>query len=121
VRQRRLKSAFKTRPTLARRAYTIRHAWTCDNLTTGEREPATGLTVTAFLSATQTAPDPIHADLSITLDEIGATGDYIGKIGGDAIATRLEAYLGTVIHEVVTDGASARFVTPLRVRSTRPA
>jgi hypothetical protein len=100
-------------------SYTIRHAWTGDNLTTGEREPATGLTLTAFLSATQTASTPIHADLSLTLDEIGTTGEYIGVISGDAISTRLEPYVGQVVYEVVSDGTSARFVTPLRVRSVR--
>jgi hypothetical protein len=76
--------------------------------------------VTAFLSVTQTASTPIHADLSITLGEIETTGEYVGVIGGDAISTRLEPYVGTVVYEVVSDGASAQFVTPLRVRDIRP-
>jgi hypothetical protein len=102
-------------------SYTVRHAWTGDNLTTGEREPATGLTVTAFLSAAQAAPTAIHADLSITLDEVGTTGEYIGVISGDAIAARLGAFVGQVVYEVVTDGATARFATPMRVRRVRAA
>ena len=63
----------------------------------------------------------IHADLSITLDEVGAPGEYVGTIGGTAIATRREAYLGQVIYELISDGSSARFVTPLRVPSVRRA
>jgi hypothetical protein len=102
-------------------SYTIRHAWTGDNLTTGEREPATGLSLTAFLSATQTASVAIHADLSIALNEIGTTGEYIGVISGVAISKRLDSYLGQLVYEVVTDGATGRFVTPLRVRTVRPA
>jgi hypothetical protein len=82
--------------------------------------PATGLTVAAMLADTQTATTPIHAELQITLDEVGTTGEYIGVIDGSVIATRLDAHIGQRVYEIVTDGASLRFVTPLRVRSIRP-
>jgi hypothetical protein len=100
-------------------SFTIRHALTGDNLTTGTREPATGLTVTAFIADSPTGATPIHADLQVTLDEIGATGEYIGNISGTSINVRLATYVGQVVYEVVSAGASARFVTPLRVRPIR--
>ena len=100
-------------------SWTVRHALTGDDLVTGVRGPATGLTVTAFLADTQTATSAIHPDLSITLNEIGATGEYIGSIGGDAISARLVDHVAQVVYEIVTDGDALRFVTPLRVRAVR--
>lgn len=101
-------------------SYTVRHALTGDNTATGVREPATGLTVTAMIADTQTATTPIHADLSITLTEVGATGEYLGVIDGAAIAARLDPYVGQRCYEIVADGSSFRFVTPLRVTALRP-
>ena len=100
-------------------SHTIRHALTGDNVTTGVREPASGLTVTAFIAESPVAATPIHADLQIALDEVGSSGDYLGVIPGAAITERLTGYLGQRVWEVVTDGQTARFVTELRVRATR--
>jgi hypothetical protein len=100
-------------------SYTIRHTLTGDDLTSGNRVPATGLTVTAMITDSVLATTPIHADLQLALDEIGATGEYIGKIIGSDIAARLADHVGQVVYECISDGSSARFVTPLRVRSVR--
>lgn len=53
-------------------------------------DPVTGLTITAFISASrsQAAAVEIHADLSITLADAG-NGVYTGLIQGGAITARL--------------------------------
>ena len=102
-------------------SYTIRQVLTGDDIATGKRVPATRLTMTAMLADAQTVSALIHADPQITLAEVGSSGEYLGTIDGDAISVRLEAYIGQRIYEVVTDGASLRFVTLLRVRGVRAA
>ena len=62
----------------------------------------TGLTVTAHIQATRfPGGTAIHADLTPTITEVGATGTYTGVIQGSAITARLTNATPTYTNKLV--------------------
>jgi hypothetical protein len=71
-------------------------------------KPATGLTVSATLSATPEGA-AIDASLIVTLTERGVSGEYSGVIDGSNTTAHLTAFLGQVIYQRVIAGATGDF------------
>lgn len=89
------------------------------NSTTGDLEPATGLTLTGRLSATDGGAT-IHASLSVNLTERGTTGIYAGVLNGEDLRTQLAAaYVGQPVWLVAGDGTNVHVSEPYVVRATR--
>lgn len=82
-----------------------------------------GSLVVAFFSLGNTpAAAAIHAGLTVTCFEIGATGTYSGSIGGAFITQQLGQYVGTPtpVYLLVTDGTSLRCYARCRIVASRP-
>ena len=93
------------------------------NLATGLIEAATGMTVTAFIAASdRIAAAVIHADLSIPLAEQGAgSGIYGGHFPGSTLTARLAGYVGRNVFEIVksSDGSYRSASDPIPVIDPR--
>lgn len=90
------------------------------NTTTGIREVATGLTLTVFLSTSETG-SAVDATLSKTMSEIGSTGQYQSAYEGADLVTYLASSAGAVVYEITTISNDIRHVTPRRVVAVRRA
>ena len=77
------------------------------NTATGAVEVAEGLSaITGRISLTPTG-DTIHADLTKTLAERTTTdGEYFAIVDGDDLRTRLAAYVGQSVYEIIGDGTN---------------
>lgn len=78
-------------------AYQVRWRLRALNDATSLMEGATGMAVTACISAT-VGGAAINAALQVNLTE-GADGDYSGIIAGDDITTYLTAYVNQTVYE----------------------
>jgi hypothetical protein len=93
-------------------------------LTDEDGDPVTGLTITAFISATrnQTTATAINPDLSTTLTEDPAlSGIYTGVIQGSAITERLcnaspTSYTNQRVYLMRKSGQDYHKPVPCRVR-----
>ena len=88
------------------------------NTTSGIREVATGLTITIFLSTTETG-SAVDASLSKSMSEIGSTGQYQSAFEGADLVTYLASSAGSIVYEVMTISNDIRHVTPRRVQLVR--
>lgn len=93
--------------------------------TTGEVEPATGLTSQlAYISATR-GGSAIHSTLSVSLTERGTTGIYYAAtpVQGENLNTHLNSstYLNKVVWVRFGDGTNITVWEPYIVKQYRPA
>lgn len=94
------------------------------NSSTGASEPATGLIVTAHISATDGGA-AIDADLAKSLTERSSQpGEYYAVVDGDALREHLDgdpSLVGLTVWEVFGDGVNVQYSVPRKVVARRRA
>lgn len=89
-------------------------------VTTGLLEPAIGLTLSAFLSATPTGAT-IDGSLSKAATERSSTpGEYFAIMEGTDLVAQLASYDGKDVYEIFGNQADVNYVTAHQVRAVRP-
>lgn len=89
-----------------------------NNTSSGVREPATGVTHTAYFSLTK-GGSAITGLTFAAIERVGKPGSYFVIFPGPALRTALAALIGKIIYLMVGNGTMIFFDVPHKVKAFR--